>query len=474
VNPVPAIVLGVFAAIAFSFGLHLSRRLWAIVDTPTVPAGHAFPGRIEVAGVAGLAGKRRLISPLTGANCAWWKVEIQRHTGGNKGHWNTEGIIVSNLWVRLADDSGEVRIDFGKRSPRNCYSTVIQQRDLPHITPRMLLALANGNRPEPFVTQQRDEVGVLGTIARLLTDDPFGPELDLAAASGKWRAIEHRIEVGERIYALGHARSVGSGPLAMSRSYGPLVTYVGREKTLVRWLRFGAHFAMITFVLAAGASFAVLRDVRNELQEFDAPLFDAPLFDAPVFYGPLFDAPLFYAHMAIGSYFALIVLAVVQGVRIRNRILSAREQVYSSWALIEIADAKRAELIPPLVDIVKAAAAHERRILRALQNAQTDSFSGPSRAPSVERVTAASRAHRESLAVVDQLDLLLERYPSIATTGNFQQLFDELIELENNVAAAVGYYADAQNVLQDRVSTFPDSLFARFVWLPPELTEPET
>ena len=66
---------------------------------------------------------------------------------------------------------------------------------------------------------------------------------------------------------------------------------------------------------------------------------------------------------------------------------------------------------------------------------------------------------------------LQERYPVLHTNPNYTQLFSELTELEDNVAAARSYYVDSQTVLRNRLGTFPDSWLAEFAGkMPPELT----
>lgn len=206
----------------------------------------------------------------------------------------------------------------------------------------------------------------------------------------------------------------------MSREHGPLLVYVGRERTLVRWWRVAAHAGMTLFVVSAGAAFAILRQPSNLA-------------------GWTYEWP-FLPYMVVGAWFGLVLLAVLQMVRIRNRIVAARELVSASWALIEIATIKRADLLPALIAVVEEAAANEREVLNLLDGAREQSFHAHEDASRTDLASSAMRAHRSARTALEGLQALRERHPSIDTSPNFEHLFNELRELENSVAAAQRYY----------------------------------
>lgn len=451
-NPMPLLAFSIVGLVGLAVGLFSTRRLWMVADTPTIPAGHAFPGRIEIHGRAELPPGHNLTSPFTGSNCAWWKVEIQREQqSGKSKEWKTKGTVTSEFQVLVRDDSGLVRVDLGDNAPSRCRSETIGQSSLPNVTPTMLKAVAGGALLHTLSVPVVPPRNLLATVIGAITEDSYSPDLNLATASGDWRVVEQRIEVGDELYVLGNARSVDAGPLLMSKKHGSLFAYRGQERTLLRNLKITAYVAIASFVIGAAGAVGYLKGehttAQTALDHFSIPF------------------------ALLAGWLALLLIGVVQAVRIRNRIVAAREQVYSSWGLIDVASAKRAALVPNLVEVVKAAAAHEVSTLEHLALARTQSIAAAGAVPDVSRLQASSKAHSEGLAALEGMRALQEHYPSIHTNPNYMQLFRELTDLENNVAAARSYYIDAQTVLRTRLQTFPDSWLAEFAGkMPPELT----
>lgn len=452
-NSVPLFAFAVVGFAGLVIGLFTTKRLWAVADTPTIPAGHAFPGRIEVFGQAQLRPGSGLTSPLSGASCAWWKVEIQREekTGKSKT-WNTKGTIVSQFEVLVRDESGYVRVDLGDTPPKRCRSETIDRSSLPNITPAMLRDVSRGALLHTLQLPVEPHRNLLAAVIGAIGGDTYGPDLNLATASGQWRAVEHRVEVGDDLYVLGNARNVDAGPLLLRKNHGPLYVYRGREQGLLTYLRWAARVALTCFVVGSAGTFGYLRGnhatARTALDHFSMP------------------------HAILAAWLAVLVIVLIQAVRIRNRIVAAREQVLASWSLIDVASSKRAALIPALHDVVRAAASHEQSTLEHLTMARTQSIASGGPLPDAARLQAASQAHIESRAALNNMRALQERYPAIRVQPNFEKLFHELVELEDGVAAARGYYVDAQTVLRNRLQTFPDSWLAEFAGdMPPELID---
>jgi hypothetical protein len=249
-NPLLLAVFSVVGLGGFVVGLLTSRRLWAAADTPTIPAGHAFPGRIEIFGNAVLPTGRLLTSPLTGSECAWWKFDVQRlDNAGKSKQWKTKGTVVSRLPLLVADDSGHVQVDPGHLPPARCRSEVVKQRALPSITPVMLEAVSGGIPLHALTTPPVPQRNLVSAVVHALAADAYGPDLNLAIAGGDWRVIEHRVELGDTLYVLGNARMLDSGELLLSRKHGAFYAYLGDERGLLRRLRW-----------ASGAAFTALRE----------------------------------------------------------------------------------------------------------------------------------------------------------------------------------------------------------------------
>src|SRR6187402_2352306 len=72
----------------------------------------------------------------------------------------------------------------------------------------------------------------------------------------------------------------------------------------------------------------------------------------------------------------LVIVAVLIGMY--NGLIRRRNQVENAWAQIDVQLKRRLDLIPNLVETVKAYAAHERETLDAVINARNQAMSAPS------------------------------------------------------------------------------------------------
>ncbi|HRE00705.1 MAG TPA: LemA family protein, partial [Ilumatobacteraceae bacterium] len=73
----------------------------------------------------------------------------------------------------------------------------------------------------------------------------------------------------------------------------------------------------------------------------------------------------------------IVVLLALMGVVIYNRLIARRNQVENAWSQIDVQLKRRIDLIPNLVETVKAYAAHERETLDAVVRARNAAIAAP-------------------------------------------------------------------------------------------------
>jgi LemA protein len=138
-----------------------------------------------------------------------------------------------------------------------------------------------------------------------------------------------------------------------------------------------------------------------------------------------------------------------------NRFVSDCQQVIDAWAAIDVELQRRHQLVPKLVDVVRAAAAHERGLLTELASRNALAARAPR--------TAVAQAPldppiRDLLARV--LDLR-EAYPALNAQQSFVALQRELATTEDRIAAARRFYNTRVVELNRRIEAFPSSIVAR-------------
>lgn len=149
----------------------------------------------------------------------------------------------------------------------------------------------------------------------------------------------------------------------------------------------------------------------------------------------------------------IIVVLVIIFVVMYNSLINLRNQVDEGWAQIDVQLKRRADLIPNLVETVKAYASHERETL----NAVTDARAALTNASAPQ---AAAAADDMLSAAVSRLFAVAEAYPDLKASQNFSQLQEELATTENKVAFSRQYYNGKVRELNTKVQTVPFNIVA--------------
>jgi len=151
---------------------------------------------------------------------------------------------------------------------------------------------------------------------------------------------------------------------------------------------------------------------------------------------------------------AVFALLIVGAVLIYNRLVQRRALVENGWSDIEVQLKRRADLIPRLVETVKAYAAHERNLFADVierRNAALAAGSDPNARGTAETALSAPTGRLLALA---------EDYPDLKSNTNFLELQTELSETEDKIEMARRFYNGAVRELNTQVQTVPDVILA--------------
>ena len=149
----------------------------------------------------------------------------------------------------------------------------------------------------------------------------------------------------------------------------------------------------------------------------------------------------------------VVLLLVVFGVVLYNRLIRLRNKVEEAWAQIDVQLQRRHDLIPNLVNTVKGYAAHEKSTLEEVTAARTA-------AVAAQGAEAAGKSEEALTAALGRLFALAENYPDLKADQNFRQLQEELSDTEDKVAFARQYYNDNVREWNTRIASVPDNLVA--------------
>jgi LemA protein len=161
---------------------------------------------------------------------------------------------------------------------------------------------------------------------------------------------------------------------------------------------------------------------------------------------------------------ALVAVVVLGGfVSINNDLVAKELAVREGWAQVQNVYQRRADLIPNLVETVKAFAAQERAVLEEVTRARA-SVAGLQVTPEVLQDPAALRKFQEVQAelggALGRLLAVVERYPDLKSNQGFLTLQAQLEGTENRIAVERRRYNEAVRAYNTAVRRFPGSLVA--------------
>jgi LemA protein len=157
--------------------------------------------------------------------------------------------------------------------------------------------------------------------------------------------------------------------------------------------------------------------------------------------------------MVLWIVIGVVAVVLVWLVFTYNRLIRLRNESEQGYSSIDIQLKRRADLIPNLVETVKAYAAHERAVFDDVAEARARTLA----AGSVGDAVAAEQQMRGALG---RLFAVAEAYPQLRASENFQQLQEELSDTEDKIAAARRYYNNVVRRFNTAQQTLPTSLLA--------------
>ncbi len=174
--------------------------------------------------------------------------------------------------------------------------------------------------------------------------------------------------------------------------------------------------------------------------------------------------------VALGLIGILVLFGLAVGlyaITTYNSLVTLDQAVQSQWAQVENVYQRRADLIPNLVATVKGAAAFEKDTFTAV--AQARSQVGQVTAQGLQNVANNPQAFARFQQAQDGLSsalsrlmMVVERYPDLKATQNFQELQAQLEGTENRIAVERMRFNEAAQAFNTRRQSFPTNIIAGF------------
>ncbi len=157
--------------------------------------------------------------------------------------------------------------------------------------------------------------------------------------------------------------------------------------------------------------------------------------------------------MGIGVVVLVIILIVGLFGGTYNKMLKKNEEVENAWSQIDVQLQRRADLIPNLVNTVKGYNLHESEILTQISDSRAKLAGAGS-------VSEKAQADSELNGALSRLLVVVENYPDLKASSNFQNLMDELSGTENRISVARKDYNDSVKSYNLVIKKFPNNMIA--------------
>ncbi len=160
---------------------------------------------------------------------------------------------------------------------------------------------------------------------------------------------------------------------------------------------------------------------------------------------------------------AVVLITVLWAGKAYNKFISKSEDVKNAWADVESVYQRRSDLIPNLVKTVQGAADFEKGTLESVINARNQATNVQLNADELtpENMAKFQKAQDNLSGSLNRLMVVVERYPELKATQNFQDLQAQLEGTENRISVERQKYNKVVNEYNTAIKSFPKNMIAK-------------
>jgi hypothetical protein len=407
---------GLLGLLFFFLALRAGKRQRLVSDLPTSKTTGVFIGLVELKGTA--EAELALVSFLAQDSCVYFQWHVDEH-------WSR------TVTETYTDNEGRTQT---RTRTESGWTTVAQ-----------------GGDSIPFYL--KDDCGVIRILPEKAQVEPRtifdqncgrydalyygkGPAGGIADSTGRRHFIERAIPLHAPLYVVGHARE-RDDLVAPEIAYDPhaemFLISTRSEEQVRRGLAW--QFWLIGILgVAFGIGGFLLPDA--------------------IAHRPIEDNVVKY--IAVASVCVLVWLLWWIGM-VYNSIVTLRQRVQQAWANVDVQLKRRADLIPNLVKVVQGMRDYEQNVQTELAHLRAQLLATPPGEPGPDPHAAKA-----------MVGAIVERYPELKANSSFMNLQKNLVDTEQRIALARGYFNDIASFYNARLQIVPDRFIAALGALKPQ------
>ena len=137
---------------------------------------------------------------------------------------------------------------------------------------------------------------------------------------------------------------------------------------------------------------------------------------------------------------------------VRNRFVKLRNSIVNAKSTIDVYLKQRFDLIPNLIEVVKAYSKHEEELFITVVEARNDYL----HSMSLKDATATNEEMNKLIA-------LAESYPELKASEQYLNLQKQLVKMENQLQAARRVYNSEVEVYNNAIMVVPSNIMAKLL-----------
>ena len=150
----------------------------------------------------------------------------------------------------------------------------------------------------------------------------------------------------------------------------------------------------------------------------------------------------------------IIILIIIYTFILYNNFIKLNNDVKEAFSTMDVYLKKRWDLIPNIIETVKAYTKHEKDTLKEiieLRNNIYDKMTNDEKIKTNEQISNN----------VGKIIALSENYPELKANENFKNLSNQLAKIEEDIANSRKYYNGIVKIYNNKVEMFPSNIFAK-------------
>lgn len=149
----------------------------------------------------------------------------------------------------------------------------------------------------------------------------------------------------------------------------------------------------------------------------------------------------------------IIAVIILYFIIVYNGLIKAKNIVVEAWSGIDVQLKRRYDLIPNLVETVKAYASHEKGLFENIANIRSHpGFS--------EKLGEKNQIENQLSDSLRNIFAVVEGYPELMANQNFIELHKSLVTIEDELQMARRYYNGTVRDYNTKTQVFPNNIVA--------------